>query len=189
MLEDGKMVLFEGENDEATRVHPMQVWQTPFYSDEFADKQPARGGFLGRIGNADLVRGISEILHIAKEIDGNHVSVSRYEQLSQQPKNLLDIFYWFNDEQCLGIGKLLKEITQTSELVLDEYEKVESIRQQSAKSMNEAITRQKSLLSLTLPEGWTDIQQFVDGLNALNTQQGHLISLREFPLYGSHDPQ
>lgn len=180
MLEDGKMVLFEGESDEATRVHPMQVWQTPFYSDEFADKQPARGGFLGRIGNADLVRGISEILHIAKEIDGNHVSVSRYEQLSQQPKNLLDIFYWFNDEQCLGIGKLLKEITQTSELVLDEYEKVESIRQQSAKSMNEAITRQKSLLSLTLPEGWTDIQQFVDGLNALNTQQGHLISLREF---------
>ncbi|HHR6131756.1 TPA: DNA repair ATPase, partial [Providencia alcalifaciens] len=110
MLEDGKMVLFEGEGDEATRVHPMQVWQTPFYSDEFADKQPPRGGFLGRIGNADLVRGISEILHVAKEIEGNQVSVSRYEQLSQQPKNLLDIFYWFNDDQCLGIGKLLKEI-------------------------------------------------------------------------------
>lgn len=180
MLEDGKMVLFEGEGDEATRVHPMQVWQTPFYSDEFADKQPPRGGFLGRIGNADLVRGISEILHVAKEIEGNQVSVSRYEQLSQQPKNLLDIFYWFNDEQCLGIGKLLKEIAQTSELVLDEYEKVESIRQQSVKSMNEAVTRQRSLLSLTLPEGWTDIQQFVDGLNALNAQQGHLISLREF---------
>ena len=180
MLEDGKMVLFEGEGDEATRVHPMQVWQTPFYSDEFADKQPPRGGFLGRIGNADLVRGISEILHVAKEIEGNQVSVSRYEQLSQQPKNLLDIFYWFNDDQCLGIGKLLKEIAQTSELVLDEYEKVESIRQQSVKSMNEAITRQRSLLSLTLPEGWTDIQQFVDGLNALNAQQGHLISLREF---------
>ncbi|HHR6080543.1 TPA: DNA repair ATPase [Providencia alcalifaciens] len=180
MLEDGKMVLFEGEGDEATRVHPMQVWQTPFYSDEFADKQPPRGGFLGRIGNSDLVRGISEILHVAKEIEGNQVSVSRYEQLSQQPKNLLDIFYWFNDDQCLGIGKLLKEIAQTSELVLDEYEKVESIRQQSVKSMNEAITRQRSLLSLTLPEGWTDIQQFVDGLNALNAQQGHLISLREF---------
>lgn len=180
MLEDGKMVLFEGEGDEATRVHPMQVWQTPFYSEEFADQQPARGGFFGRIGNADLVRGISEILHIAKEIEGNQVSVARYEQLSQQPKNLLDIYYWFNDEQCLGIGKLLKEITQTSELVLDEYEKVESIRQQSAKSMNEAVNRQKTLMSLTLPESWNDIQQFVDGLNALSAQRGHLISLREF---------
>lgn len=180
MLEDGKMVLFEGEGEEATRVHPMQVWQTPFYSDEFADKQPTRGGFFGRIGNADLVRGISEILHVAKEIEGNHVSIARYEQLSQQPKNLLDLYYWFSDEQCLEIGKLLKEITQTSELVLDEYEKVESIRQQSAKSMNEAISRQKSLLSLTLPDSWDDIQQFVDGLNALNAQRGHLISLREF---------
>lgn len=180
MLEDGKMVLFEGEGDEATRVHPMQVWQTPFYSEEFADKQPTRGGFFGRIGNADLVRGISEILHIAKEIEGNQVSVARYEQLSQQPKSLLDIYYWFNDEQCLNIGKLLKEITQTSELVLDEYEKVESIRQQSAKSMNEAISRQKSLLAITLPESWIDIQQFVDGLNSLSAQRGHLISLREF---------
>ena len=34
----------------------MQVWQTPFYSEEFADKQPPRNGFYGRIGNADLVR-------------------------------------------------------------------------------------------------------------------------------------
>ncbi|MEX0424870.1 DNA repair ATPase [Providencia rettgeri] len=180
MLEDGKMVLFEGEGEEATRVHPMQVWQTPFYSEEFADKQPTRSGFLGRIGNADLVRGISEILHVSKEIEGSQISIARYEQLSQQAKNLLDIYYWFGDEQCLGIGKLLKEITQTSELVLDEYEKVESIRQQSAKSMNEAISRQKSLLSLTLPESWADIQQFVDGLNALSAQRGHLISLREF---------
>lgn len=64
--------------------------------------------------------------------------------------------------------------------MLDEYEKVESIRQQSAKSMQEAINRQKSLLSLTLPDSWTDIQQFVDSLNSLNTHHGHLISLREF---------
>ncbi|MGX8895257.1 hypothetical protein ACWWJS_28105, partial [Enterobacter cloacae] len=69
-----------------------------------------------------------------------------------------------------------KEIAQTSELVLDEYEKVESIRQQSAKSMQEAINRQKSLLSLTLPDRWTDIQQFVDSLNSLNSHHGHLIS-------------
>lgn len=119
-------------------------------------------------------------MHVAKEIEGNQVSIARYEQLSQQPKNLLDLYYWLSDEQCLSIGKLLKEITQTSELVLDEYEKVESIRQQSAKSMNEAVSRQKSLLSLTLPDGWTDIQQFVDGLNSLNAHRGHLISLREF---------
>ncbi|OAT32612.1 DNA repair ATPase [Proteus myxofaciens] len=180
MLEDGKMVLFEGEGEEATRVHPMQVWQTPFYSEEFADKQPPRNGFYGRIGNADLVRGISEILHVAKEIEGNHVSIARYEQLSQQPKSLLDLYYWFNDEHCLEIGKLLKEIAQTSELVLDEYEKVESIRQQSTKSMQEAVNRQKSLLALTLPDSWTDIQAFVDSLNSLNAHRGHLISLREF---------
>ncbi len=103
---------------------------------------------------------------------------ARYEQLSQRAK-----IYWIFITGLVMSNALVlvnaKEITQTSELVLDEYEKVESIRQQSAKSMNEAISRQKSLLSLTLPESWADIQ-FVDGLNALSAQRGHLISLREF---------
>lgn len=67
------------------------------------------------------------------------------------------------------MAPLLKEIAQTSELVLDEYESRKRSRQQSAKSMQEAINRQKSLLSLTLPDSWTDIQQFVDSLNSLNT--------------------
>ncbi|MDM3675440.1 DNA repair ATPase [Proteus mirabilis] len=55
----------------------MHVWQTPFYSEEFADKQPPRNGFYGRIGNADLVRWISEILHVAKEIEGSQVPIAR----------------------------------------------------------------------------------------------------------------
>lgn len=57
MLEDGRMVLFEGQSEEPTRIHPMQIWQTPFYSDEFAASQPAKNSFFGRIGNAELVRG------------------------------------------------------------------------------------------------------------------------------------
>ncbi len=180
VLEDGKMVLFEGESDEPTRVHPMQVWQTPYCSDEFADQQPSRNSFLGRIGNADLVRGISDLLHIAKEIEGQQITSARYEQLSQEPRRLIDIYYWLNDSHSLGLGELLKEIAQTSERVLDEYEKVESIRRQSAKAISEAISRQKSMMSLMLPDSWNDIQQFVDGLNDLNAQRGHLISLREF---------
>ncbi|MEI9747233.1 DNA repair ATPase [Moellerella wisconsensis] len=179
MLEDGKMVLFEGQSEEPTRVHPMQVWQTPFYSDEYADQQPPRNSFLGRIGNADLVRGISDVLHIAKEIEGQQISAARYEQLSQQPRRLIDIYYWLNDAQSLNLGELLKDIAQTSERVLDEYEKVESIRRQSTKAINQATSRQKSLLTLMVPDSWSDIQQFVDGLNQLNAQRGHLISLRE----------
>ncbi|VFT04138.1 DNA repair ATPase [Pseudomonas aeruginosa] len=47
-LEDGRMVIFAAEGEEPTRIHPMQVWQTPFCTEEYAARQPARSGFLGR---------------------------------------------------------------------------------------------------------------------------------------------
>ena len=43
-LEDGRMVIFAAEGEEPTRIHPMQVWQTPFCTEEHAARQPARGG-------------------------------------------------------------------------------------------------------------------------------------------------
>ena len=55
------MVIFSAEGDEPTRIHPMQVWQTPFESEEYAARQPARSGFFGRIGNAELVLSLIHI--------------------------------------------------------------------------------------------------------------------------------
>ncbi|MBD2795754.1 DNA repair ATPase [Xenorhabdus sp. 18] len=179
MLEDGQMVLFAGQSEEPTRIHPMQIWQTPFYSDEYAARQPARNSFLGRIGNAELVRGISDLYHIAKEIEQQQISSLLYEKLCQDARRLLDTYYWLNDEQSLNIAGLLKEIANTGEKVLDEYEKVESIRRQSVRAMNEATSHQKALLSAMLPESWTETQQFIDALNSLSIQRGHLITLRD----------
>jgi hypothetical protein len=41
-------------------VHPVQIWQTPFTSMEFAATAPTDDSFLAKVGNADLVRGISD---------------------------------------------------------------------------------------------------------------------------------
>src|SRR5690606_27802413 len=82
-LEDGRMVSFSAEGDEPTRIHPMQIWQTPFYTDEYAARQPQRSDFFGRTGNAELVRGISELLNLSREIDSSEVSIQRYTRLCQ----------------------------------------------------------------------------------------------------------
>ena len=47
----------------------MQVWQTPYVSDTYAAAQPVGTGPLERIGNADLVRGISDCLSVARMVD------------------------------------------------------------------------------------------------------------------------
>jgi len=79
LLHDGRMVLFHAEGEAPTRVHPMQVWQTPFTSDEFAAHVPVGNSFMGRIGNPELVRGISNLLDLARTIDGRDVSLQRYQ--------------------------------------------------------------------------------------------------------------
>ena len=179
-LEDGRMVIFSADSDEPTRIHPMQIWQTPFFSDEFAARQPSRSGFFGRIGNAELVRGVSDLLNLSREIGTSEVSVSRYTLLCQNTRRLFDVYHWLDDAQCQGLAPLLREVAATGELVLDEFEKVESIRQQSARAMSEAQTRQKSLLGALLLDSWDEVQQFVDALNGITAQRGQLLTIRDY---------
>src|SRR6185436_11226525 len=61
---DGKMVIFRATSHEPTRVHTVQVWQTPFATAEHAAAAPKTGSYLEKIGNADLVRGISDLLSL-----------------------------------------------------------------------------------------------------------------------------
>jgi hypothetical protein len=179
-LPDGRMVMFAAESDEPTRVHPMQVWQTPYASDEYAAQQPAGDSFMGRIGNAELVRGISELVSLQREIASTEVSAQRYGLLAQDTRRLFDAHHWLSDPQVGDVAPLLHEIAATAESVLDEYEKVEGIRAQSDTAMREAQARQKALLDTLQPENWEDVQPFVDALAGLSAQRGHLLTIRDY---------
>jgi hypothetical protein len=178
-LQDGRMVLFHAEGNEPTRIHPMQVWQTPFSSDEFAASRPPGNTFMGRIGNAELVRGISNLFNLAREIDGQDVSVQRYQRLVADTRRLFDAHHWLGDEACDGAAALLRQISATGESVLDEYEKVQSIRQQSAQAMVEAEAAHKALLGRLQPQNWDEVQAFVEALNAITALRGRLLTIRE----------
>jgi hypothetical protein len=179
VLRDGRMVLFNAEGDAPTRVHPMQIWQTPFVSDEFAAARPPGTGFLGRLGNAELVRGVSGLFELAREIDNPEVSARRYGLLVRNTRRLFDAHHWLDAPDCGGVAGVLREIAATGEAVLDEFEKVESIRRQSAEAMAQARADHAALLGRLLPEDWTGVQEFVDALNEITRLRGRLLTVRE----------
>lgn len=178
-LPDGRMVIFATESDEPTRVHPMQVWQTPYASEEHAARQPAGTGFMGRIGNAALVRGLSDLFGLEREIGSTEVSAQRYGLLAQQARRLFDAHHWLADAELGELAPLLHEVAATAEGVLDEYEKVEGIRAQSDAAMRNAQARQKALLDGLRPDDWDGVQPFVEALAGLAAQRGHLLTIRE----------
>jgi hypothetical protein len=179
-LHDGRMVLFHAESDDPTRVHQMQVWQTPFASDEYVAARPPGTSFMGRIGNAELVRAVSNLLDLGRDIEREDVSAARYELLAHNTRRLFDIHHWIDDAQCGGLSTLLHEIAATGESVLDEFAKVQDVRRQSEVAMTQARATQRALLGRLQPEGWTGIQSFVDALAEITAQRGHLLTIRDY---------
>lgn len=176
---NGQVVIFSA-NNEPTRIHPMQIWNTQFQSIEFASKAPVSQSFYGRIGNAELVRGISELYGIYRIIDHQKVSSTLYLELSRAAKKMFDNFYWISDPEIQGIDSVLKEISNTATLVLDEFEKVESIRHQASTAMQEAETAQGDILQAIHPENWETPEEFVDALDSIRKQRGHLMTIKDY---------
>lgn len=180
LFQDGHMVIFYAEDEQATRVHPMQIWATPFIGEEFAANIPERQTFLGKISNAELVRGISSLYSVCRMIDNQEVSAAQYTELSRFSKRLFDAYHWLEGKELNGIDDVLRSIINTSELVLDEFEKVESIQRQSAQALQEAKEKQEDLLSSIRPENWQSPEEYVEALNELRHQRGHLLTIRDY---------
>ncbi len=177
--EDGKMIIFYAD-EEPNRVHPIQIWQTPYFSEVYASAQPTSQSFYGKIGNAELVRGISEFYGIAKTIASEEVSVHHYNELSNQCEKIFDAYFWLDSDELKSISDLIKQIGKTAESVIDEYEKVESIRKQSGRALSEAEASQKEILRHIEPESWHSPQDYVDGLNKIRQYRGHLMTIRDY---------
>lgn len=178
LFEDGRIIVFSAE-DEAVRVHPMQIWKSPFFSAEFASQKPESTTELGKIGNSELVRGVSNLYEVVRLIENQQASMKMYENLSQSAKRIFDLHYWLEEGDRKDIALSLKEIASTSELVIDEFEKVQSIQRQSAKVMQETQQTQKKLLSMIATTTWENAEQFVVVINEIRQQRGHIITVKE----------
>lgn len=179
LYDDGKMVIFRSESNDPTRIHPMQIWQTPYTSEEFSVANSSEKTFLATIGNAELVQGISELYTITKMISEQQPSIFVYEDLIKNIQRVIDGYYWLESDEVGEFSHQLKAIGETSELVLDEFEKVRSISEQSSKALTESQNNFKALLKEIAISNWDTPAPFVDGLLKLKRQKGHLLSLKD----------
>lgn len=179
LAEDGQLVIFSAES-EPTRVHPMQIWQTPYVSAEFASQAPASQSFYGRVGNAELVRGVSDLYSLCRMVNNQTISMRLYEELSKSAQKTFDDHYWLSDTSLVDLKTLVGDVSATAELVIDEFEKVQSIRQQSAKTMAEAEEKQEELLRSIRVENWEVAEEYVNALSQIRQQRGHLVTIKDY---------
>ncbi|WP_437730559.1 DNA repair ATPase [Sorangium sp. So ce1335] len=179
LFDDGKMVIFRASSDEATRVHPMQIWQTPFMTAEHAASAPTDGSYLAKVGNADLVRGISDALSLRRAAMEGSPTRQTFEDLIRTSERMVDAFYWLGHAEAGDLLSTVTELRTVAESIVDEFEKVEAIKARAASALAEAEAAQEQLLGGVRPEDAASVDAFLTALTALRRQRGHLITLRE----------
>ncbi|HZX33222.1 MAG TPA: DNA repair ATPase [Rhodocyclaceae bacterium] len=176
---DGRILVFQSDGGEPTRVHPMQLWQTPFSSEEHGAKGGGDQGFFTRIGNADLVRGISDLTGIARAVREQVPTRTAYEDLIRQCGRVLDAYFWLDAEESGGLGQAIRDINEGARSTLAEFEKVDGIRRETARALAQAEAEQHALLSDIAGMLWRQPKDFIAALGRLRERRGRLQALKE----------
>ncbi|MFN3987504.1 MAG: DNA repair ATPase [Rhodocyclaceae bacterium] len=178
-FDDGRMLVFQAEGPDATRNHPMQLWRTPFASDEHAAGLGTGQGFFGRIGNPELVRGIAELTAIARAVAEQTPTRNAYEALIRQCGRALDAYFWLGEAEAGALDADLRAIVDGARTTLDEFENVEGIRRDTRRALDDAEARQRELATSIASMLWQRPDDFVAALGLLREQRGRLQMLRE----------
>jgi DNA repair ATPase/ATPase family protein associated with various cellular activities (AAA) len=178
LFADGRMVVMRGTATEPTRVHPMQVWQTPFVSAEHAASAPTDGSYLGKVGNADLVRGISDALSIARLAGVDAPERTTFDDILALATRATDAYYWLAHADAGDLKTAVTEVKSCARLILDEYDKVLALQAEAKRVLAEAEAQVVERLRVG-SEHFDRVEQFMEALSALRGLRGELITKQD----------
>lgn len=179
VFDDGRMVVFRAQGDEPTRIHPMQIWQSPFCREEPPPPEHVRGSFLAKVGNAELVRGIAETYSVARLAESAEPTRRTYEDLIASIRRCIDGYVWLAHAEAQGLRATLDEMARTADLVVQEFEKVQVLRQRASQALTTLETAQTEALGTLRPEDFRSIEEFVGALTRIRRQRGTIATNRE----------
>ncbi|HEU5128303.1 MAG TPA: DNA repair ATPase, partial [Glycomyces sp.] len=179
LFDDGTLVAFRFTGDQATRVHPVQVWGTPFVSEAHAAAGESGDTPIHRIGNAEAVRAVSDALSVARMVREMEPGQAVFEALIAAATRCLDDYPWLGDEGLFGLDETLRSVRDTAESVLDEYATVAELTAEAGKALAQAETDTLKLLRRARGEAPKSAEEWVVLLTELRGAQGRLVTLRD----------
>ncbi len=173
IFDDGTMVVFR-EEPSPTRIHPIQIWATPFASDEWYEAQPRSTSELDRIGNAGLVSGIADALALSRLVGDVEPSTAVYSDLLASAGRFIDAHHWSADEVVGDLAAAAHDIRVVAEQVIDEFERMLEVESAAASALAQAetsVSRTLEDLKLSPPK---TTEAYIEGLAAIRREIGHL---------------
>ena len=177
LFPDGKLIIFEADA-EPRKHHVVQAWQTPFVTADVRASQPSQT-FLGKIGNAEIVRCMAECRAILTLLAKGDSFSGLYVELVRAAGDIADSYFWLAQAEAHDLKSALVAIKAAAEAALGEFEKVRRMRKTAADqtaALQAQVTKNLNSATNTAPQ---DILGFVQLLTTLRELRGHIIALRE----------
>lgn len=181
LLDDGTLIALRPAEDGPTRLHPVQLWQSPFTSERHAAEQPPGTGPLARIGNADLVRGLADCLALARLAAAGADTPAGHHAVLAACTRTADRHHWLGQSGLGDLAAPLAGIRDTARQVIAEYEAVAQLTAHAAARTEETAEHVEGLLRTARGETLADAAEWVDRLAALRRAQGRVEALRDLP--------
>ncbi|MFJ6069804.1 DNA repair ATPase [Streptomyces sp. NPDC093065] len=176
---DGTVTVLRADGDEPAKVHPVQLWHSPYVSDTYAAGAPTGSGPLARVGNADLVRGISACLSVAGAVGEGITTAEGYRALAASCVRASDGHHWLDEEELGDLAGALAAVRETAEQVLAEFATVRDLTRRAAEARDEAAERIAAVVRRLRGEAPKEAAAWVRGLTELRHAHGHLLNVKE----------
>ncbi len=176
LLPGGKLCYFVSEENQ-TRSHVVQVWQTPFTGEAippsaFSDSQ------IYKIGNKDIVKGMAECRNLIVLLNKEDNYSGLYTDLVRASQNILDGYFWLQQTEVFQPSIPVTEIKNTANAAIDEFEKVTAMRKTALETAQAAKERVEKAFTKLKAISFRSIDEFVEQLSTLRLLRGEVISLR-----------
>ncbi len=176
IFENGEMCFFRGDK-EAAKHHAVQIWQTPFTGTNFQLAQTS-DSYLYKIGNREIVRAIAESRELLNLINKGDSYADLYHDLISNSTALLDHYHWLKHQDA-ALEEPLRDIRHTASAAVDEFEKVNSIRENTKRQTGQVLGEADELIKKIRRRKAEHILDFVASLAELRRLSGAVISLKD----------
>ena len=177
ILDKGELCYFKTENEQ-TKHHVVQIWQTPYLTDEIMPSQH-QDTLLYKIGNKDIVKAMAECHELITLLQKQDNYDGLYDDIAKQAKDINDAYYWLPENETFLLNEPLTEIEDAANSAIDEFEKVVQLKKQAVNATQEIQEKAQVIFNKIKSTSFKSIDDFVLLLAQLRTLRGEAITLND----------
>jgi hypothetical protein len=173
----GQLCFFRSEEN-ATKHHTLQIWQTPFLEGDLIPSDYT-DSTVYKIGNRDIVRAMAECQELLSLLGKNDSYSGLYYDITRKSSTILDAYYWINKAETFSLHEPLGQIRQSANAAIDEFDKVQTIKKSTREAIAQREGQMQDLFKDIRQTSFTRVDTFVQTLAKLRMLRGEIISLRD----------